>query len=69
MSDETLRTIADDLRLLSEEHAAELIGWHVQTLRKKRRAGEGPPAVKVGAKRWRYRVATLRDWQDGLPAA
>lgn len=57
--------IAECLRLITEEQAACLLGLHVQTLRRWRREGTGPPALALGRRRFAYRVGDLATWQDG----
>lgn len=64
MSDDTLQRIEDRLRVLSEERTAELLGVHVQTLRRYRRAGIAPAFIRVGPHRYGYRVGDVAAWQD-----
>lgn len=61
--------IAERLRLLTEDQAAELLGLHVQTLRRWRRARTGPRAVILGARRYGYRLGDIEAWQDARRAA
>lgn len=68
MPDETLQKIEDRLRVLSEEHTAELLGRHVQTLRRWRRAGIGPAHIKLGAKGVGYRVGDIEGFQNARRA-
>ena len=56
--------IAEHLRILSEKQAAALEDEHVQTWRKRRREGKGPPFVRIGANRIGYRLGDLQAWQD-----
>lgn len=61
--------IAERLRILSEEQAAALYGEHVQTWRKRRREGKGPPFVRIGANRIGYRLGDLQEHQNARRAA
>jgi predicted DNA-binding transcriptional regulator AlpA len=49
-------------RVISEQHAAELCGLSVATMRRMRQAGTGPAAVTLSSRRIGYRVATLDAW-------
>jgi hypothetical protein len=51
--------------LLTEPEAATQIRQKVEWLRKRRKAGTGPPFVKTG-KSYKYRLAALTAWLDGL---
>lgn len=69
MSDETLPTIADRLRVLREDETAKLLSIHVQTLRRYRRDGTGPSFIRIGAKLFGYRVGDVETWQEQRRAA
>ena len=49
-------------RLLSEKHAAKLLGISPRTLRNWRVIGGGPQYVKVSARCIRYRRADILSW-------
>jgi hypothetical protein len=48
--------------VVSERVAAEAIGCHPDTLRNWRRAGIGPPWIRMGPRAIRYPVKDLRAW-------
>lgn len=52
----------DSDHLITEEAAAERLGFSTSTLRHWRSAGTGPAYVKVRAGRVRYRHIDLDDW-------
>lgn len=64
-----IHAIAERLRLVSEDQAAELLGLHVQTIRRWRRARTGPPAVILGARRYGYRIGDVEAWLEKQKAA
>jgi predicted DNA-binding transcriptional regulator AlpA len=51
-------------KLLTEHEAAELIGYSVHWLRRKRWESSGPKYLKIGTRAVRYREADLFDWID-----
>ena len=53
----------DDLRLLDQTQAAELLQISPRTVEGWRSRGEGPRFVRVG-RRVRYRLDDLRAWLD-----
>ena len=53
---------ADPGRILREPKAAERLGVSVITLRRKRKAGTGPRAVRLTSRNYGYRVADLDTW-------
>ena len=64
MTPENLLAVESHLRVLSEERTAELLGLHVQTLRRYRRAGIAPAHIKVGLHKYGYRVSDVAAWQE-----
>lgn len=69
MSDTSLPQIEAGLRVLSEAQTAELLSVHTQTLRKWRRARQGPPHINLGPRRLGYRAADVLAWQEARRAA
>ena len=55
---------ADPGRILREPKAAERLGFSVITLRRKRKAGTGPRAVRLTSRSYGYRVADLDSWAE-----
>jgi excisionase family DNA binding protein len=53
-------------RLWTERETADYLSIHVDTLRRMRRSGTGPPYVMVGTKP-RYRPAEVEAWLDRRP--
>jgi excisionase family DNA binding protein len=53
-------------RLMSEQELADYLGVHVDTVRRWRRLGTGPPYVLVGTKP-RYRPSAVEAWLDRRP--
>jgi excisionase family DNA binding protein len=53
-------------RLLSEQELADYLGVHVDTVRRWRRIGTGPPVAWVGTKP-RYRPSQVEQWLDRRP--
>jgi hypothetical protein len=51
-------------QLLNEHQVAELLGFHVQTLRNHRTAGVGLPYLKIG-RSVRYQLADIQDHLSG----
>ena len=51
-------------RLLSPLEVAEQLGVAPTTLRFWRDRSEGPPAIRVGKKLWKYRQDALEKWLD-----
>lgn len=51
-------------RLLTEEQAAELIGFTPRFLQDRRLRGGGPSFVRVSARAIRYRPEDLRAWAE-----
>ena len=68
MSDD-IGKVAESLRVIREDEAAELLSIHVQTLRLWRRKGTGPRHIQLGQKRLGYRVGDLVAWQEARQAA
>jgi predicted DNA-binding transcriptional regulator AlpA len=48
--------------LLTEDEAADLIGFTARFLQERRHRGGGPKFVKVSARAVRYRPADLNEW-------
>ena len=48
--------------LLTEDEAAELIGFTPRFLQERRFRGGGPPFVRVSARAIRYRPVDLEEW-------
>jgi|RhiMetdeSRZDD1v2_1073273.scaffolds.fasta_scaffold2852332_1 excisionase family DNA binding protein len=48
--------------LLTTEQAAELLQLSPRTLRRWRTEGKGPPYIRLGARRVRYRRGAILDW-------
>lgn len=61
---ETIPTVAADFRVLREDQAAQMLGIHVQTLRRWRRAGTGPKHLRLGARLYGYRIRDVCTWQE-----
>jgi excisionase family DNA binding protein len=56
------------VELLTDRHVARLLCVHVDTARRWRREGVGPPAVRLG--RWiRYVRSDVEAWIRNLPIA
>ena len=53
-----------ELRVISEQAAADLCGLSVATMRRLRKSGLGPAAVQLTARRVGYRVAAIEAWLD-----
>ena len=51
-------------RLLSPLEVAEQLGVAPTTLRFWRDRSEGPPAIRIGRKLWKYRQDSLLEWLD-----
>jgi predicted DNA-binding transcriptional regulator AlpA len=54
----------DDLRCITVEQFAKLVGFSVMTARRLLQAGEGPPVVQLSARRVGIRVRDLAAWQE-----
>ena len=63
MSDD-IGKVAESLRVIREDEAAELLCIHVQTLRLWRRNGTGPKHIQLGQKRLGYRIGDIVAWQE-----
>jgi hypothetical protein len=50
----------DDLRVLTEAQAADVLGISVWTLQRMRKRGEGPPITHISPRRIGYTVGNLR---------
>lgn len=48
--------------LLTEQEAAELLGFSPRFLQQRRYKGDGPKFIRVSARAVRYRVADLERW-------
>jgi len=55
--------------IVSEREAARLLGLDKSTLRRRRKSGDGPPAIWVTDRRLGYRLADLRAWLAARPEA
>ena len=53
-----------DLRVLSPAETAKTLGLSEPVLERLRAAGEGPPWVRLSARRVGYRVADLAAWLE-----
>lgn len=53
-------------RLMTEAETAAYLAVHIDTLRRMRRAGIGPPYVMVG-RHPRYRPSQVEEWLDRHP--
>jgi predicted DNA-binding transcriptional regulator AlpA len=51
----------DPDKVLTEGEVAAMLGVSTQTVARMRKAGSGPPTVRIGA-RWMYSVSGLRKW-------
>ena len=51
-------------RVITQREAAEVIGISLPTLRRRVRAGDGPPIVRLSERRIGYRLRDLRSWID-----
>ena len=51
-------------QLLSPQQVAAKLGVAPTTLRFWRDRSEGPPAIRVGKKLWKYRQDALLEWLD-----
>lgn len=54
----------DDLQLVNERQAAQLLRVGESTLRGWRTAGAGPQHIRLSPKAIRYRLSDLRRWVD-----
>ncbi len=52
----------DDLRLLTEQEVADLLGLSISGMRKLRAAGTAPFAIRLSRRAIRYPVKNLREW-------
>jgi predicted DNA-binding transcriptional regulator AlpA len=48
--------------LLTEDEAAQLLGFTPRFLQQRRYRGDGPPFVRISARAVRYRVGDLQGW-------
>jgi hypothetical protein len=55
---------ADDLRCVSVEQFAELVGFSTMTAKRLLRAGKGPATVQLSARRIGIRLRDLAAWQQ-----
>jgi predicted DNA-binding transcriptional regulator AlpA len=51
-------------RVIAEHAAAAMIGISLPTLRRRVRAGDGPPVIRLSERRIGYRLRDLRKWLD-----
>ena len=51
-----------ELRVISEQAAADLCDLSVATMRRMRQAGTGPAVVRLSPRRIGYRLGTLEGW-------
>ena len=56
--------LIESRRVLKEAETAAMLGVHVQTLRKWRRAGTAPRHIWLGPKLFGYVVQDVLDWQE-----
>ena len=56
--------LTESRRVLKEPEAAKMLGLHVQTLRKWRRAGKAPRHIQLGTQLFGYVVQDVLDWQE-----
>jgi predicted DNA-binding transcriptional regulator AlpA len=54
----------DPLQVISEREAAFLLNVSVDTLRRRVRAGDGPPRIALSDRRVGYRRGALAEWLD-----
>jgi predicted DNA-binding transcriptional regulator AlpA len=54
-----------DEKVLSNDEAARFLGLSPRTLPGMRRRGDGPPFIKLGARRLGYLESDLQKWIDG----
>jgi len=52
-------------RVVSEDHAAKIIGYSKDTLRREFRAGRAPARVRLSARRIGYRLSTIYAFLEG----
>jgi len=52
------------LRVLPTAAAAEFSGYHVEHWREMHRRGKTPPAIKLSARKFGWRVGDLIAWQN-----
>lgn len=52
-----------DLKLINEQHLAELTGLRRTAVQHLRRSGKGPPFIKLGS-RVLYQLADVQAWLD-----
>ena len=50
--------------LLTEDEAAEMIGFTPRFLQNRRLSGDGPRFIRVSARAIRYRIADLEAWAE-----
>lgn len=48
--------------LLSPQEVSQILGWSLQTLKKKRRTGDGPNFVRLSSRRVAYRRGAVECW-------
>jgi len=53
-----------DWAVISDQQAAELLGFSIDTLWPLDRAGEGPPRVRLSPRRHGRPIRALREWLD-----
>jgi predicted DNA-binding transcriptional regulator AlpA len=51
-------------RVIAEHAAAAMMGISLPTLRRRVRAGNGPPVIRLSERRIGYRLRDLRKWLD-----
>jgi predicted DNA-binding transcriptional regulator AlpA len=61
---EAVRLLDDPLQVVSEAEAARLLDLSVDTLRRRVRAGDGPPRIALSERRVGYRRGSLAAWLD-----
>jgi predicted DNA-binding transcriptional regulator AlpA len=63
-----LPTGLDLLRVLTTDKAAKFSGYETNHFRALHRAGKTPPAIKLSARKYGWRVRDLIDWQESKKA-
>ncbi len=65
---DALTRLPETRRVLREQELARMLGIHVQTIRRWRRAGTGPKCIRLGPKLWGYVMEDLVAWQESQRA-
>ena len=55
--------------IMRSQEVADDLGIHITTLYRKRRAGEFPPAVRLGPRSIGWRRSVVKQWEQSQPAA